>query len=175
MKNTQTFEALTNGLSFNLSHFLEPIAHCPLKYLDLSYNGLKSIYPDLLRFAPNLTEIIVANNLLVPVLTSAFFLEVILHPKLKVADFSHNGHGINPPNIQLQTFETKSSMSHDMQVFQTSEKPLAHPMLKISPKESLILDTSIDESLTLETSPEKSSTLEILHDKFPILNTSLPL
>ena len=30
LKNTQTFENLINGLSFNLSHFLEPIAHCPL-------------------------------------------------------------------------------------------------------------------------------------------------
>ena len=165
LKNTQTFEALTNGLSFNLSNFLEPIAHCPLKYLDLSYNSLKSIYPGLLRFAPNLTQIIVANNLFVPVLTSAFFLEVILHPKLKVADFSRHGHGINPPNIQSQTFETKSPMSHDMQVFQRSEKPLEHPMMKMSHTESLML----------ETSPEESTTLEMSHDEFPMLNTSLSL
>ena len=164
LKNTQTFEALTNGLSFNLSHFLEPIAHCPLKYLDLSYNGLKSIYPGLLRFAPNLTQISVANNLFVPVLTSAFFLEVILHPKLKVADFSRHGHGINPPNIKSQTFETKYSMSH-MQVNQMSENPLEHPMLKRSPTESLML----------ETSPEESISLEMPRDEFPMLNTSLPL
>ena len=90
LKNTQTFPYLHNGLSFNLSHFLEPIAHCPLQHLDVSYNSLKSIHPGLIRFAPNLTEIIATNNFynFFDRLNSAFFLEVILHPKLQVADFS---------------------------------------------------------------------------------------
>ena len=117
LKNTQIFEQLVNGLNFNLSHFLEPITHCPLQALDLSYNSLKSIYPGLLKFAPNLTQIVVANNLLVPLLSSefsisAFFLEVMLHPKLILADFGRQGHGANSPNTQTLTLQTESSMLH---------------------------------------------------------------
>ena len=117
LKNTQTFEALINGLSFNLSNFLEPITHCPLQYLDLSYNSLKSIYPGLIKFAPNLTQIVVANNLFVPILNSAFFLEVLLHPKLILADFSRQGHGVNAPNIQNLTLQTESSVLHSPSLF----------------------------------------------------------
>ena len=120
LKNTQTFEKLINGLSFNLSHFLEPITHCPLQALDLSYNSLKSIYPGLIKFAPNLTQIVVANNLFVPLLSSAFFLEVILHPKLIRADFSRQGHGVNAPNIRNLTLRTESSMLHSPGFFRIS-------------------------------------------------------
>ena len=83
LKYTQTFTSLTNGLNFNLSDLLEPIAHCPLQHLDLSYNSLKVIYPGLIRFAPNLTEINIANNFLLPEFYTAFFIEILLHPSLE--------------------------------------------------------------------------------------------
>ena len=111
LKNTQTFRGLPNGLKFDMSNFLEPIEHCPLQHLDLSYNSLNYIYPGLIRFAPNLTEIIVANNFLMPDFFSGFFLEILLHPSLEKADFSRQGYGIhsqqsyeiNMPNIRSPT------------------------------------------------------------------------
>ena len=162
LKNTQVFESLINGLSFNLSHFLEPIAHCPLRYLDLSYNSIKSIYPGLIRFAPNLTEIIVSNNLIAPFITSAFALEVILHPSLEKADFSRQFHAINPPNIR--SLPTKSSLSHVPGV-SLLKIPLKIPMPKTS------LDGSLynDEPLMLDKFPE---TLEMSSDEFSWMETT---
>ena len=161
LKNTQTFQYLTNGLTFNLSQFLEPIAHCPLQHLDISYNSLKSIYPGLIRFGPHLTEVIATNNFF-NFLNTAFFLEVILHPKLQVADFSRQGYGINPPNTQTATFPTESS-----------RLPLQEtPRSKLTPKELLMLKVSPKESVMFETPPEISSTLEVSPDKHPMFKAS---
>ena len=156
LKNTQAFESLINGLRFNLSHFLEPIAHCPLRYLDLSYNSIKSIYPGLIRFAPNLTEIIVSNNLIGPFFTSAFTLEVILHPSLERADFSQQFHKVNPPHIR--SLATKSYLS-DTQGSSMSKMHLKRPISKYSLDGSL----SPDKSLVLDEFPE---TLEVAPDEF---------
>ena len=138
LKNTQTFTTLTNGLTFNLSHFLEPIAHCSLQSLDLSYNSLKFFYPGLIRFAPNLTEIIITNNLFFAIFPSAFILEVILHPRLEIADLSEQGHRANTPSypslpIELQIPSIASIASHDTAAW------------KMPPEESLTLKTSIEE------------------------------
>ena len=161
LRNTQTFENLVNGLSFNLSYFLEPIAHCPLQHLDLSYNSLKSIYPGLIRFAPNVTEIIVTNNFFL-ILDSAFFLEVLLHPKLEVADFSRQGYGISASNIQTAMFPTESSQSLMQKIPRSEMTSEELPMLQISPKESIMSKTP----------PKKSSILETSPDEFPMKTSS---
>ena len=136
LKNTQVYRSLINGLRFNLSYFLEPIAHCPLQYLDLSYNSIKSIYPGLIRFAPNVTEIIVSNNLITPFLNSAFALEVILHPSLEKADFSQQFHPKIPPNIR--SLPTKSSLPLT-QGFSLSKRSMNGP---VQVEESPVLKNS---------------------------------
>ena len=182
LKNTQAFESLINGLSFNLSHFLEPIAHCPLQYLDLSYNSIKSLYPGLIRFAPNLTEIIVSSNLIAPFFTSAFTLEVILHPSLERADFSRQFHKVNPSHIR--SLATKYSLS-DTQGFSMSKMHLKGPMSKTSldgspsPDNSLMFDKfpetlemSPDEFSRMETTPEESLLVKKQAKGFPVLKNS---
>ena len=133
-------------MNFNLSYFLDPIAHCPLRHLDLSYNSLKSIYPGLIRFTPNLTELIVANNFF-PHFTSVFYLDVLLHPKLEVADFSQQGHALKPP-----TESQMPSISHD----ETTKLKMAH-----------------EEYVMLKTPAEASQRLKTHQNEFRISNSSV--
>ena len=91
--NTQTFEHVYNGILLNISELLEPLDGHQLKELDISYNVLRTVVPGLIRFAPNLTTLKVNNNMLIPIFTSAFFTEVMLHPTLVEADFSEQGLG----------------------------------------------------------------------------------
>ena len=151
LKNTQTFQYLINGMSFNLSYFLEPIAHCPLRHLDLSYNSLKNIYPGLIRFAPILTEIIVANNLFVLFFTNVFFIEILLHPRLETADCSQQGRGVNPQNYP--------------------QLPTGPQILSIGPHETTKVKIPHDESLMLKTSTRGFQGLKTHHNEFQILNS----
>ena len=67
--------------------------HCPIKRLYLAYNAFKAIYPGIIQYGPRLEYIDVSHNFLVPLLTSAFFIETLLHKGLQETDFSDQGLG----------------------------------------------------------------------------------
>ena len=79
----------------NLTWFLEPLKNCPIKHLYLANNGFKKIYPGIIRYTPLLEYIDVSNNLFMtfvfdlPLLSSAFFQETLLHTRLQEIDFSY--------------------------------------------------------------------------------------
>ena len=77
--------------TFNLTWFLEPVKNCPIRHLHLAYNAFEAIYPGINRYTPQLEYIDVSNNFLAPLLTSAFFIETLLHKGLKETDFKHQG------------------------------------------------------------------------------------
>ena len=77
--------------TFNLTWFLEPVKNCPIRHLHLAYNAFEAIYPGINRYAPQLEYIDVSNNFLASLLTSAFFIETLLHKGLKETDFKHQG------------------------------------------------------------------------------------
>ena len=107
--NIQTFEHSTYS-TLNLTWFLEPVKNCPITRLYLAYNAFKIIFPGIIRYAPRLEYIDVSHNLLEPILTSAFFIETLLHKGLQEADFSYQGLGYhkgNTPTTHLRTFTRK--------------------------------------------------------------------
>ena len=83
--------------SFNLTWFLEPIQDCPIRRLHLASNSFNAIYPGIIRCTPLLEYIDVSHNQLVtlvsdvPLLSSAFFQETLLHKRLQEIDFSSQG------------------------------------------------------------------------------------
>ena len=91
LHNTQTLEHLHNGFTLDLRDLLDPLKNCPLEELDISYNALRTIIPGLISKAPKLEKLVVSNNLIVPLMTGAFFMEILLHPNLIEADFSKQG------------------------------------------------------------------------------------
>ena len=94
LHNTQTLERLQNGFTLDLRHLLDPLKHCPLEELDISYNAIRTIIPGLISKAPRLKRLIASNNLIIPLLIGAFFMEVHLHPSLEEVDFSKQGLSI---------------------------------------------------------------------------------
>ena len=99
---------------FNLTWFLEPVKDCPIKDLDLSGNTFTAIYPGITRYAPLLENLDASCNVLSMPLTSAFFIETILHKGLKEARFSHLGwfncDGPEKKNVRKgQTFQLLGS------------------------------------------------------------------
>ena len=95
LHNTQTFMHMCNGPVLNISALLEPLLAHKLEELDISYNALRAVIPGLIRYAPNLKILKVNNNMIAPIFTSAFGIEVILHPSLVEVDFSEQGLGEN--------------------------------------------------------------------------------
>ena len=91
LKNTQTFEHLHNGFTLELSQLLEPLKNCPLEELDISYNALCTITPGLISKAPRLKKLDASNNLLIPLMISAFSMEFLLHPSIIEVDVSEQG------------------------------------------------------------------------------------
>ena len=91
LRNTQTLEHLHNGFTLDLNELLEPLKNCPLEELDISYNALRTIGPGLISKAPRLKKLDASNNILMPLLTSAISMEVLLHPSIIEVDFSEQG------------------------------------------------------------------------------------
>ena len=91
LQNTQTLEHLHNGFTLDLSELLEPLKNCPLEELDISYNALRTIRPGLISKAPRLKKLDASNNLIIPLLTSALSMEVLLHPSIIEVDVSEQG------------------------------------------------------------------------------------
>ena len=100
--------------TFNLTWFLEPVKDCPIKDLDISGNTFTAIYPGITRYAPLLENLDASCNVFSMPLTSAFFIETILHKGLKEARFSHLGwfncDGPGKKNVRKgQTFQLLGS------------------------------------------------------------------
>ena len=91
LHNTQTLEHLRNGFTLDLRDLLDPLKDCPLEELDISYNALRTIIPGLISKAPKLKKLIASNNLIIPLITGSFFMEVFLHPNIQEVDFSKQG------------------------------------------------------------------------------------
>ena len=91
LKNTTTLEFLHNGFTLDLSELLEPLKNCPLEELDISYNALRTTTPGLISKAPRLKRLDASNNLLIPLLTGAFSMELLLHPSIIEVDLSEQG------------------------------------------------------------------------------------
>ena len=91
LHNTQTLEHLRNGFTLDLRDLLDPLKDCPLEELDISYNALRTIIPGIISKAPKLKKLIASNNLIIPLMTGAFFMEVFLHPNIEEVDFSKQG------------------------------------------------------------------------------------
>ena len=90
--NIQTVEHSAYSM-FNLTWFLEPVKNCPIQRLYLAYNAFKAIFPGIIQYAPCLEYIDVSHNLLEPLVTSAFFVETLLHNRLQKTNFSYQGLG----------------------------------------------------------------------------------
>ena len=93
LHNTQTFQHEYNGFLLNISELLKPLQTHQLEELDISYNALRTVVPGLIRYAPNLKKLKAHNNMLIPLITGAFFMEIMLHPSLIEADVSEQGLG----------------------------------------------------------------------------------
>ena len=79
---------LLNGLILNLTDLLDPLKHCALQELDISYNALRTIIPGLISKAPKLIKLDASNNLISQLLSEPLFYEVLLHPALVEVDLS---------------------------------------------------------------------------------------
>ena len=89
--NIKTLEHSAKNLEFPLDKVLEPLAKSKLKVLNIGYNAFRSITPGLIKYAPRLKCLIVRNNILIPMISSALMTEVFLHKTLEEADFSEQG------------------------------------------------------------------------------------
>ena len=93
LQNTQTMEILSNGLNLNLTDLLDPLKHCSLQELDISYNALRTVIPGIISKAPKLRKLDASNNLMTHLLSGSFFFEVLIHPALVEVDLSEQGLG----------------------------------------------------------------------------------
>ena len=93
IQNSQTIEVLQNGLILNLTDLLDPLKHCSLQELDISYNALRTIIPGLISKAPKLRKLDASNNLMTQLISGPFFFEVLIHPALVEVDLSEQGLG----------------------------------------------------------------------------------
>ena len=112
LHNIQTFEHQYNGFLLNISELLESLAAHKLEELDISYNALRTVIPGLIRYAPNLKILKVNNNMLIPIFTSAFGIEAILHPSLIKADVSEQGLG---ENVKSSASDNAMDILNDME------------------------------------------------------------
>ena len=113
LSNFQTYGYETIH-TFNLTWFLEPVKDCPITHLDLSGNAFTAIYPGITLYAPLLEYIDVSCNILSTPLTSAFFIETLLHKGLKETGYSSVGwlncNGPGKKNVRKeQTFQLLGS------------------------------------------------------------------
>ena len=83
--------AYSSNLELDLGKVLEPLSETKLRVLNIGYNAFRSVRPGILQYAPQLKQIIVRNNALIPILTSSLMTEVLLHTTLEEADFSEQG------------------------------------------------------------------------------------
>ena len=93
LHNTQTLEHLRNGFTLDLRDLLDPLKHCPLEELDISYNALRAIIPGIISKAPKLKKLNVSNNLLIAftIGDASLFIEIYLHPTIEEFDISEQG------------------------------------------------------------------------------------
>ena len=88
--------------TLNLTWFLEPLQHCPIRHLYLANNSFKEIHPGIIQYAPYLEYINVSHNHLIIFISSVqlyplvmpltFFQETLMHKRLQEIDFSYQGH-----------------------------------------------------------------------------------
>ena len=108
LHNTQMLEHLQNGFTLDLRDLLDPLKHCPLEELDISYNALRTIIPGLISKAPKLKKLIASNNLLIPLIIGAVFIKIYLHPTIEEVDFSKQGFSTTRKSSSKDTTEKKN-------------------------------------------------------------------
>ena len=112
LQNTQTMDILSNGLILNLTDLLDPLKHCSLQELDISYNALRTIIPGLISKAPQLRKLDASNNLITHLLSGPFFFEVLIHPALVEVDLSEQGLG-EPKRSSSDSSSSLHEMIHE--------------------------------------------------------------
>ena len=89
-----TFQGIFNDNSYNGTLDLYSFLGKPFKNLiefNISENSLIMITPGLQHLLPNLKYLAVAGNILLTSRTTVFLLEALLHPKIEIFDYSHQG------------------------------------------------------------------------------------
>ena len=127
--NIQRLEHAQTFLYLNLSVMLEPLQNSPIRYLNLGYNGFRYMFPGLIAFTPLLEHLVLSNNILMPLVTSSLFLEVLMHPSLQRVEMGEQG--FRPPGIMNSPHKSfaRSLSRAKIQGRKTSEERVTHPAL----------------------------------------------